>query len=143
MGHSTNVKIFAAASVPTSHGALGACYCKLVTIELTLKHATGITGGHDIPSLLVKASIGKNTTIVGNANNLAAMLTTDLDSIRVTSVAGSVAKARGKAYPDIRYTRFHADGWPAPATLESSLVALKATVDAITAFMIKDLGLTL
>lgn len=143
MGHATNVKIFAAASVPTSHGALGACYCKLVTIELALKHATRTPGGHDIPTLLVKATIGKNTTIAGNANNLAASLTTDLGKITVSSANGSVANARGKAYPDIRYTRFQVDGWPGPATVESTLVALNGTVDAIKAFMIKDLGLTL
>jgi hypothetical protein len=143
MDYATNIKIFATASTLTTHGVLGACYCKLVTIELALKHATNTPGGHDIPTLLQKAAIGKAATVVGDANNLATSLTNDLDNIKVTSVNGSTANARGKAYPDIRYTRLQVDSWPAPATAEGALVTLNGTIDAIRAFMINDLGLTL
>lgn len=143
MPYTTNMMIFSAAGTQTTHGVLGACYCKLVTIELALKTATGIPNGHDIPNLLTAAAASKTTKIIGDANNLSASLVSDLNNIMVTGTSGNVTSARGKAYPDIRYTRLHVDPWPNPRTTEATLIALNATIDSIRAFITNDLGIIL
>ena len=71
---------------------------------------------------------------------MAQQLTNDLISIAVLDIEGNGSMARAAQFPDIRYTRFVADGWGAPDTTPEKVATLAGQVERIRAYLKSNFG---
>jgi len=144
MPFKTNIRDFGGKS--PSH--LVDSYLILVTIELALKDgnfANGVTGGHDVPSMLTNVghSIG---TLTAQVTSLVASLGNAISSVTCQDQYGKAIPVPRSSYPYLRYCRCKGDWGGAQETAQQNLADLYSLCQQTLSFLKlhqKAIGITL
>src|SRR5687768_6319810 len=115
MSHASNMRAFMAAA-DSIHPLIQA-YCGLVSVELVLKQRVELTD-HNVCAGLTRL---RTVLCVGNRSwsatamlGITDRLKNDLIAIQTNGKDGLPRSVPYESYPYLRYSRFEADGWPAP-----------------------------